>query len=272
MKIQWSLHLIKLVIIFLTSIILLPWNAHAQSISEKSLVELDQKTLHFSGKINKDSAGVFFDIIKNPISVIVIDSVGGDAKLSTKMAQEVAKRNITVIVKNRCFSGCTYIFLAGDIKIISPGSEFGFHGSSYSIEVEQQTDDLRKQLSDRDFSETEISSIVSSSIQSIKKYKKEWKSEEFKLSKLAKFDQKLFEVMGDRKYIQNIGPLKSDTTVLLWWPSEIILRNCFSVTGIIDLARSSMQEENGLIKTKYAETEMQGDRRYPNCDSFIQEH
>ena len=89
--------------------------------------------LDVSGEIDWGSAKVIeAAIAANPdIRLIEIDSVGGYVHEANLIVDIVSRHELDTLVRGKCFSACTEIFLAGKRRFASPDARFGFHQSGY---------------------------------------------------------------------------------------------------------------------------------------------
>lgn len=97
--------------------------------SDGNVSFVGERTIQFIGPITASSASAFADAaskIKGKF-VLEITSAGGNAASSLDIADIIEKRSSTVVVKSYCMSGCTYVFLAANTKIVTKDSVVGFH-------------------------------------------------------------------------------------------------------------------------------------------------
>jgi hypothetical protein len=85
----------------------------------------------FTGEITHKSVDEFiskYDGLRD-IKEIIIFSQGGEVGASIKLGQWVYKKNLDVVVRTMCYSGCAnYVFVAGRKKILEPDAFVAWHG------------------------------------------------------------------------------------------------------------------------------------------------
>ena len=100
---------------------------HSIAIAKPLKSNLD--TLQFDGKINAASADKLLYFLKHKGKTIIINSEGGDAMVSLKIAKELSSSDTEVIVDKYCLSSCAnYLFIGARKKSLRPGAILGFHG------------------------------------------------------------------------------------------------------------------------------------------------
>jgi hypothetical protein len=86
-------------------------------------------TLQFDGDISHTSFLAIKDFLDNGVTTIIINSGGGDGEAGLSIAEEMAKREINLIVDKYCISSCAnYLFVTAKKKSLRPGAFLGFHG------------------------------------------------------------------------------------------------------------------------------------------------
>jgi len=108
---------------------------YARSITTGIFTRLDKQTLKFEGHINRDTYDNYMKAIDPDVTIIIINSSGGNSYEGVLIGIDMAKRNLTVIVDGVAgSSAANYLFLAGKKKVIRNGF-VGFHGNAraYSL-------------------------------------------------------------------------------------------------------------------------------------------
>lgn len=94
----------------------------------------DGHTLRFTGDINVENSQILRKHLRDGVTTLIVNSVGGDAKAGLAIAQEMLKRKTNLIVDQYCFSTCAnYLFLAATEKSLSPNAILGFHGGIQGV-------------------------------------------------------------------------------------------------------------------------------------------
>ncbi|GGC93883.1 hypothetical protein [Undibacterium terreum] len=103
---------------------------------------IDSSTVAYHGVIGKGSTRHLLPFLDAGTDTLVVTSAGGSADEGMRLAEELRKRHIRLVVDKYCMSSCAnYLFLAARQKSVNPGSLIGFHGAplgSLSEEKERQ--------------------------------------------------------------------------------------------------------------------------------------
>lgn len=92
--------------------------------------------LCFRGDTTDANAAAFIEAVAGtgvdePL-VIVVDSGGGEINAAMAMAEAIVPRRTTVIAQRQCMSSCAnYLFLAGDRRVVAPGTLLVYHGGIF---------------------------------------------------------------------------------------------------------------------------------------------
>jgi len=65
------------------------------------------------------------------IDTLHLESIGGRVNEAMELAKVVEKKNLNTYVSDICFSACSYIFIAGDERMVEPTARLGFHQPSF---------------------------------------------------------------------------------------------------------------------------------------------
>lgn len=106
---------------------------------------LEGTRLVFDGRVEREEGSRYIDyedshelrtfLFEHPeIELLEIHSGGGQVTAALDMAAVVADYKIDTVVKSRCASACTFVFLAGANRKLEKGGRLGFHSSSWSRE------------------------------------------------------------------------------------------------------------------------------------------
>jgi hypothetical protein len=92
----------------------------------------DGKTLHVVGRIDAGITTAFKTALKSNTNVtkIALSSEGGSLVEGVALAHVIREAGLDTYVEFHCFSSCTFPFLAGKDRVISPNAKIGFHQSS----------------------------------------------------------------------------------------------------------------------------------------------
>lgn len=95
------------------------------------IVALDAQRLYLSGPIGSGTADVLARAIEaNPgTKLLELDSLGGWVSESDAMRALVQSYGMNTMVRGRCASACTNVFISGQSRYVSPDARFGFHRS-----------------------------------------------------------------------------------------------------------------------------------------------
>lgn len=91
---------------------------------------VSDSTVRFSGDIQKGDFERYLQIAKAGYSRLELQSLGGVPLTALKIAEDVAKRNVEIVIVGYCFSACAnYLALAGKRLTVPCDSLLGWHGS-----------------------------------------------------------------------------------------------------------------------------------------------
>ena len=97
-------------------------------------VRVDVDSVYYTGEINKNGISRLIEAIdgsRGAISVVKINSGGGEINDGISFAEIVRRKNLSVEVVDVCFSSCAnYVFTAGNKKILRKSSVVGWHGGA----------------------------------------------------------------------------------------------------------------------------------------------
>ena len=113
-----------------------PLASESRSWSRKPLQVPPLPELHrfsVTGSVGWGSAkAVEAAITANPeIRLIEIESTGGYVREADLIVDMVRKYGLDTLVRGKCYSACTEIYLAGQRRYVGPQARFGFHQSGY---------------------------------------------------------------------------------------------------------------------------------------------
>ncbi len=96
------------------------------------IASADGKTLHVVGRINAGIATALKAAIQKNIKVktISLSSEGGALVEGLAMGHIIREFKLDTYVELHCSSACTFAFMAGKNRVISPNAKIGFHQSS----------------------------------------------------------------------------------------------------------------------------------------------
>ncbi len=85
--------------------------------------------ISITGVLAKGLISDFKNQIKsqNNASYVVLNSRGGRQLVGENLYNIIRQHNMSTFVKDNCFSACTFAFLGGKNRIVSPRAELGFH-------------------------------------------------------------------------------------------------------------------------------------------------
>lgn len=91
---------------------------------------VSDSTVRLSGDIQKGDFEKYLQIVKTGYSKLELQSFGGVPLTALKIAEDIAKRNVEVVIDGYCFSACAnYLALAGKRLTVRCDSLLGWHGS-----------------------------------------------------------------------------------------------------------------------------------------------
>jgi hypothetical protein len=113
---------------------LTPIAARAAQIQAVTLPN-DQPAITFGGVITPGDEKKFHEIlgtVTNPI--VVLSGPGGGVAPALAIGQEIRNNGLTTLVPaaTSCASACTFIWLAGERRLLGKGARIGFHAMSYA--------------------------------------------------------------------------------------------------------------------------------------------
>ncbi len=96
------------------------------------IASADGKTLHLVGTINAGATTILKTAIQKHLKAktISLSSPGGNLVEGLAMAHVIRQFSLDTHVEFQCSSACTFVFLAGKNRIISPYAKIGFHQAS----------------------------------------------------------------------------------------------------------------------------------------------
>lgn len=65
------------------------------------------------------------------IRLMEVESSGGYVREADQIVDLIRKHGLDTLVRGKCYSACTEIFLAGNKRYVGPQARFGFHQSGY---------------------------------------------------------------------------------------------------------------------------------------------
>jgi hypothetical protein len=65
------------------------------------------------------------------IRLLEIESPGGLVHEASLIVELVKKHHLDTLVRGKCYSACTVIFLAGERRFVGPQARFGFHQAGF---------------------------------------------------------------------------------------------------------------------------------------------
>jgi hypothetical protein len=125
--------------------------AGADPMGAPASVSVDADTMTIDGALAEGSAAAVQKVLANSrVTTFVIKSPGGRILEAEKIAALVRQFHLRTEAKNFCASACTLVLLAGDQRLIWPGSRVGFHQSTFDGN-NSTDDDLATDLVRSDF-------------------------------------------------------------------------------------------------------------------------
>lgn len=92
-------------------------------------------TIRLSGSIDRDSYQEYLGVAGDGYSTLLLDSNGGFPSVALAIAEDVARRRVSVVVDGVCISACAnYLAIAGDQLAVECGSFLAWHGTLESPE------------------------------------------------------------------------------------------------------------------------------------------
>ncbi len=227
------LHSIRIIFVSFFIFIALIGQGHPAPQGKGSIVERRGSVLYITGRID-ESVGVKFEQqFTSDVKKLIVNSPGGDAEVSLKMANLISRHRVHLVVNKMCMSGCTYLFLAAHSKVITKGSFFGIHGT-YNVDFEEIASFIEKEFHKEGRSAEEIGIMMESIRAANKKVQEEGLRDQFILAKTMGFDARIFEVTAASDFPPQ---LKEGVSQAFWWPSARLMRKCFNVKNVKDYAR-----------------------------------
>ena len=90
----------------------------------------DHAEVCLNGRIDQSLVSEFSRISIVRHEILVLESPGGDVESALRIAEQVHKLDMSVVVPGLCASACAnYLFVAGAKKFVLPGGVVGFHGA-----------------------------------------------------------------------------------------------------------------------------------------------
>lgn len=89
--------------------------------------------LSVTGDIGWGSAKALAKVLENypDIHLIELESPGGFVHEANLIVDHIQKREMDTLVRGRCMSACTELFLAGKRRFVGPDARFGFHQAGF---------------------------------------------------------------------------------------------------------------------------------------------
>lgn len=91
-------------------------------------LEVRNRVAYLTGDISYDLLARFEATPMKDVSMLDLDSAGGQVFAARAMAKRVMAWGLDTQVTKRCYSACTLIFMAGSRRDLGPEGELGFHG------------------------------------------------------------------------------------------------------------------------------------------------
>ena len=92
-----------------------------------------EDTICFGGAITPESMAALMQAVRavpanRPLQLVLLSS-GGHASAALEVAEELLRRDVTVVTGPICASACAnYLFMAADRRVVGPKSILAFHG------------------------------------------------------------------------------------------------------------------------------------------------
>jgi hypothetical protein len=131
------------------------WNIYTGDVALNDLavsVSPDGRTLHVDGSYGFGSEEIVQRALEqNPgIRTVVLSGPGGRAQVGFDLYRLFRERGLATRVDGDCASACTFAFLGGVDRSISPGGRLGFHSASFpgmgESDMHESNRDLRRFL------------------------------------------------------------------------------------------------------------------------------
>lgn len=91
---------------------------------------------------------------QNPqVAVIRLESRGGRESEALQLGHLIKARRVGTYVSSYCHSACTYVFIAGNVRIIQKDARLGFHKGNFQSNQEQEKRFFLSQSVDKAFAE-----------------------------------------------------------------------------------------------------------------------
>lgn len=108
----------------LLALSLLPIPAHA------GWERLSEDTIQLKGSIGREDYEAYLAVAAPGYARVVLKSGGGEPAVALRIAEDIARRDVTVEVAGPCLSSCAnYLALAGRRLVVKQGGVLGWHGS-----------------------------------------------------------------------------------------------------------------------------------------------
>jgi hypothetical protein len=103
--------------------------AGIEPLGPPATLKVTGRTLHIDGTITHKVTERFIALINQhpDIDQVSISSFGGRTNAAVAIAAIISKRKLNTVAVGECSSGCTFIFLAGKIRMFDINSALGFH-------------------------------------------------------------------------------------------------------------------------------------------------
>lgn len=115
-----------------------------EDIGEPASIYADGSSLYFDGMIRVGDTGRFQEALNaagSSLKEVRLTSSGGRIYEATQMADLISARGLDTYVDDHCESACTFMFLAGKKRQVSPDAGLGFHSPSNDMMPEQDLND-----------------------------------------------------------------------------------------------------------------------------------
>jgi len=125
------------------------FQAETPKLAEVPLLPLDRdgRTATVTGAINFSAFNSLVRTLDQTptVNTLRLNSRGGNVFAARAMALHVSQGGLSTRVDNNCFSACTIVFLAGQVRILGPHGQLGFHGYAFDSTSRVQTFDVTTQ-------------------------------------------------------------------------------------------------------------------------------
>lgn len=91
---------------------------------------LSEDTIQLKGSVGREDFEAYVAVAAPGYTRVVLKSGGGEPAVALRIAEDMATRDITVVVDGPCLSSCAnYLALAGRRLVVKEGGMLGWHGS-----------------------------------------------------------------------------------------------------------------------------------------------